>query len=107
MIYAVCLCHCGHNHLGCDLAAGWKTESLAGRCCLPQDSLAGSESAVCLARKSESAAATGSLLFGLGAAGGDHNHDMSDSFKLTPAKSVDSEADPLTRDSNDLGWRLG
>ena len=26
---------------------------------------------------------------------------MPDSFKSTPATSVDSEADPLTRDSND------
>ena len=41
---------------------------------------------VCLARKSESEseAATGSLFFGLGVTRGDHNHDMSDSFKLTP-----------------------
>ena len=54
----------------------------------------------------ESEAATGSLLFGLGVTRGDHNHDTLDSFKLTPAnsESIDSEVDPLTRDSNDLGW---
>ena len=53
--------------------------------------------AASLARKSESEAATGSLLFGLGVTRSDYNHNMSDSFtELTPANSVDSEADPLS-----------
>ena len=81
-----------YYHLGCDLAAGWDSRPSHWQAASACRRTQAPSLAVCLAWKSESGAATGSLLFGVGVTRSDYNHDMSGSFKLTPANSVDSEA---------------